>query len=121
MVNTVHAAGNLLSKKVPASSRFPLASVFLIFKNFTLRDQCAQDTSISVHLFVWLIFSKAMRALFFPQRPWKGEEVHKLIYLSLSVVLRTSVMEGARSSSVIPVLQGRAPPFIKSTPLENDG
>lgn len=55
-----------------------------------LKNQCAWDASISLHLSLWLIFSKAMRALSFPQRWQKGEEVHKLIYLSLSIVLRTS-------------------------------
>ena len=117
MINTIHAAGNILSKKVLASSHFPLASVFLfcfVFVNFTLQDQCAQDTCISLCLSLWLI-SKARRAPSFPKGQWKGEEVHKVIYLSLSVVLRTPAPEGACPASVIAVLWGRAPPFIKST------
>lgn len=37
------------------------------FLNFTLKNQFAQAISISPHLSLWLSFSKAMRALFFPQ------------------------------------------------------
>lgn len=65
-----------------------------------------------------LTFSETTRSPSFPQGWWKGRgwgEVHKLIYLSLSVVLRTSVMAGVCSSPVIARLLARAPPFITST------
>lgn len=100
MVNTVHAAGNILSGKVLASSHFPS----LCFLNFALKDQCAQGATISPHLSHWLIFSKATRAPSFPAGVVGTEGLHILIYLSLPVVLRTSAMIGVLSSSAIAML-----------------
>ena len=87
----------------------------LCFLNFTLKNQCVWDISIFPSPLLWLIFSEAVRSPSFLQGHWKVGEGTKLIYLSLSVVLRTSAMEGTCSSPVIARFQTGAPPFIQST------
>lgn len=89
-----HAGGNLFSDKALASSYSPPAC----FLNFMLKIQCVWDPSISLHLAVWFIFSTAECSLLVLQ---EGEEVYKLIYLRLSVVLSMLGIEGACSSSPI--------------------
>lgn len=83
-----------LLTKCCAYSQLSLASVFV---NFTLKDQHAQDARVHPSLSL----SKEISAFLSPQVIWEGEEVHKLIYLELSAVLRMLTTKGVSSSSVV--------------------
>lgn len=95
MMNTgLYYGKPFLLTKCCAYSQFSLASVFV---NFTLKDQHAQDARVHPSLSL----SKEISAFLSPQVIWEGEEVHKLIYLELSAVLRMLTTKGVSSSSVV--------------------
>lgn len=104
-----------LLTKCCAYSQLSLASVFV---NFTLKDQHAQDARVHPSLSL----SKEISAFLSPQVIWEGEEVHKLIYLELSAVLRMLTTKGVSSSSVVGWLWRRPHSSLKEhwAALESD-
>lgn len=104
-----------LLTKCRAYSQFSPASVFV---NFTLKDQQAQDARVHPSLSL----SKEISAFLSLQVIWEGEEVHKLIYLELSAVLRLLTTEGVSSSSVVGWLWRRPHSSLKEhwAALESD-
>lgn len=89
-----------------------------VFVNFALRDQ--QAWNVCVH--PSLSLSKEISAFMSLQVMWAGEEVHKLIYLGLSALLRMLTTKGVSSSSVVGWLRRRPHSSLKEhwAVLESD-
>lgn len=89
-----------------------------VFVNFALRDQ--QAWVACMHPSHSL--SKEISAFMSLQVMWAGEEVHKLIYLGLSTLLRMLTTKGVSSSSVVGWLRRRTRSSLKEhrAVLESD-